>query len=119
MPKELQLLVRERKPKTSEEAATLADDIISARDSIFKLNDEVRKCLNCGKPGHLARDCRHTLVKRDGSVSRELRDERKRSDLPQKRESQLTCCNCGKVGHIASKCSLPGRRSSGRSNNKA
>ena len=54
MPKELQLRVRERKPKTSEDAATLPDDIISARDSKFNVNDGVRKCLNCGKPGHLA-----------------------------------------------------------------
>ena len=42
MPKELQLRLRERKPKTSEDAATLADDIISARDSIFDANDGVR-----------------------------------------------------------------------------
>ena len=65
LPKESQLRVREGKPKTSEDAATLADDIISARDSIFNANDGVRKCLNCGKPGHLARDCRHIQGKRD------------------------------------------------------
>ena len=116
MPKELQLRVRERKPKTSEDAATLADDIILARDSIFNANDGVRKCLNCGKPGHLARDCRHIQGKRDGSGSGELRDDRKRSDLPQKRETQLTCYNCGKIGHIASKCSFPAKRGSGRNN---
>ena len=116
MPKELQLRVRERKPKTSEDAATLADDIISARDSIFNVNDGVRKCLNCGKSGHLARDCRHVQGKRDGSGSVELRDDRKRSDLPHKRETQLTCYNCGKIGHIASKCSFPAKRGSGRNN---
>ena len=101
MPKELQLRVSERKSKTSENAATLAD-IISARDSIFNINDGVRKCLNRGKPGHLARDCRHIQRKRDGSRLGELRDDRKRSNLPQKRETQLTCCNCGKVEHFQS-----------------
>ena len=47
MPKELQLRVRERKSKTSEDAATLADDIISARDSIFNANEI----------GHIASKC--------------------------------------------------------------
>ena len=37
MPKELQLRVRERKPKTSEDAAILADDITLASDSILML----------------------------------------------------------------------------------
>ena len=116
IPKELQLRVRERKPKTSEDAATLPDDIISARDSKFNVNDGVRKCLNCGKPGHLARDCRHIPGKGDGSGSGEPRDGRKPSDLPQKREIQLTCYNCGKVGHIASKCSFPAKRGNVRNN---
>ena len=116
MPKELQLCVRERKPKTSEDAATLADDIISARNTTFNVNDSVRKCLNCGKPGHLARDCRHIPGKGDGSGSREPRDGRRRSDLPQKREIQLTCYNCGKVGHIASKCPFPAKRGNVRNN---
>lgn len=84
MPKELQLRVRERKPKTSEDVVTLADDIILARESIFNVNDGVRKCLNCGKPGHLTRDCRHIPGKGDGSGSGELRDDRKRNYLPPK-----------------------------------
>ena len=94
----------------------LPDDIISARDSKFNVNDGVRKCLNCGKPGHLARDCRHIRGKGDGSGSGEPRDGRKPSDLPQKREIQLTCYNCGKVGHIASKCSFPAKRGNVRNN---
>ena len=114
MPKEMQLRVRERKPKTSDDAATLVDDIISARDSIFNVNDGVQKCLNCGKPDHVARNCIHIQGKMDGLESRELRDDRKQSDLPQKRETQLTCYNCGKIGHIASECSFPAKNGSGR-----
>lgn len=113
MPKELQLRVRERKPKTAEEAATLADDIISARDGIFSGNNDIRKCLNCGKPGHLARDCRY-FPRKDASGTGETRDDHKRSEVPSKRETYLTCYNCGKVGHIASKCPLPRAKASGR-----
>lgn len=103
MPRDLQLRVRERKPKTAEEAGTIADDIISARGSIFNGNTDNRNCLKCGIPGHFARDCRSTTNK-VGNFSLGPRDDRKKSENIMRRDAGLTCYSCGKLGHIASRC---------------
>ena len=60
---EVKVWVRERKPKTSEEASQLADDYIQARKQEKGKEHPKqqqllapRRCHNCGKTGHLARD---------------------------------------------------------------
>ena len=50
MPLELQLRVREKKPKTAGEAGMIADHI-SAREGTFSMTKGSRKCLKCGLPG--------------------------------------------------------------------
>ena len=105
MSRELQLRVRERKPKTAGEAGTIADDIISAREGTFGMTKGSRKCLKCGLPGHLARDCR-TTTKKDGNILPESREDWKRSENTKKQETNLTCYRCGKLEHIASRCPI-------------
>ena len=62
LPQEVRVWVRERKPKTSEEASQLADDYVQARGRNpknlgKKPVERQAACETCGKPGHQARDC--------------------------------------------------------------
>lgn len=53
MLKELQVCVRQKKPKTVEGAATQADDYVLARQGMMK---EEKRCHECRELGHLYRD---------------------------------------------------------------
>lgn len=74
LPEEVRVFIRERQPKTSEEAGRLADDYYQARkeSQVGKgtnrdkgAGGEKLKCLRCGKPAHQVKDCR---VKLHGSA---------------------------------------------------
>ena len=106
---EIRLFVRERKPATSEEAGTLADDFLLARrenksevekqsqDSRKANNDKApRYCQRCGIPGHVAKDCQVKLGK-----SGEQKDQ---SAGPRRDLKEVECFNCRKKGHYSSNC---------------
>ena len=76
----------ERKPESSEEAGKLADDFQQARkfekkefrrseDCRWADNKAVRNCLSCGKPGHLARDCKMKATGSGGQKSPKYKKE--------------------------------------------
>ena len=103
---EVKVWVRERKPGTSEEASQLADDYVQARKQSggdkgkesFKqpISPGLRRCHNCGKPGHLARDCRAPGSKQPSMT---LRNEQRKPS-----RDDIVCYNCGQRGHISPKC---------------
>ena len=61
MPREAQLRVRERKPKTAQEAGEMADAYYLARKAAT--GGDKRRCYKCDCTGHLAMEC---MVVREG-----------------------------------------------------
>ena len=101
------MFVKERKPATSQEAALLADDYVTAHKegkpaqvTSFKWENAV--CHKCKKAGRYSREC-------PGEAKAEWKTDEKES-IPKtdakptfRRDitKQLTCYNCHKKGHIA------------------
>jgi len=84
-----------RKATEEEEYLRIVKNLQSQVEELQKDKREV-KCFNCGKMGHIARNCRAPSRNKDNN------------------RREVTCYNCGKEGHYASKCRLP--RKSGSEN---
>ena len=73
---EVRIFAKERKPESAEIAGKLADDFGQARKAERKVVEERKKsgqtygryCQNCGKPGHLAKDCRMKVARNNEQV---------------------------------------------------
>ena len=112
LPVDVRIFVRERKPKSSAEAAKLADDYWQARKPTFgkragysrQPQGGVKQCQTCGKLGHLAKDCRRNGSKPQESQTPEARTPGNMQTRGKKDLKDIECFNCRKKGHYASNC---------------
>ena len=119
LPGDVRVFVKERKPKTSLEAAELADDYLRARkqnpEATFREEDRKlpeirppvgpRRCLRCGKPGHLVRDCRKAIPRpSEAGKEKEPGAKQEKAEGQKKDLKDIECFNCHQKGHYASNC---------------
>ena len=108
LPCDVQVWVRERKPRTSEEVGQLAEDYLQAwKTNIDRPPMQQREqhgaasgpspkatgtvcCFKCGKNGHLSWQCSQGRAPVDTS--------------PARPGPELKCFNCGRKGHMARQC---------------
>ena len=110
LPGDVRIWVSERKPKTAEQAGQLADDYVQARGrstedgkrelcrGTGKHTLGSKRCHNCGRMGHLARDCHKVAAGRMGESGA------KEPNLRQEERDGPRCYSCHRKGHIAAKC---------------
>ena len=65
--------------KQEETIQTISEQLTALNTSTTKSNSGVTRCFTCGKPGHIARNCRT-------------------------RAQRIECFNCGGQGHVACNC---------------
>ena len=104
LPEEARIWVKERKPKTSKEAGTLAEDFRQARKETWesaagKFN---KRCHICKMMGHLARDCTQRKQTESKTDSKNQEEVTRPNDEEQK--PKIVCFKCKARGHIARNC---------------
>ncbi len=109
MPRELRILLSDRKPTTGEEAGRMADNYVHSRQLDHKEqlrgphqasseNGATKTCYYCKSKGHISRDCSKAMADR-------TKEEGKKEAIKVKAEwNKVRCYNCQEIGHIASNC---------------
>ena len=96
----VRIWVKERKPRSSEEAGKLAEDYRQARKaeplSSTSSKGGRKACYLCGQVSHLTKDC---LVKPPVPSMSENKDEKKKEE-----EKPFVYYNCGGRGHTSRQC---------------
>ena len=112
VPEDVRIWVKERKPKSGQEAAGLADDYAQARKEGLAIGPtgESKKwergsplqCSKCHRRGHLAEDCR-SAIKPEEQERRNTEDAGRVGKLRVELKD-VVCYNCQQKGHYSSKC---------------
>ena len=97
--------MRERHPTTSNEASRFADDYVQAHKdgakNQKKEGDKLgRRCLRCGKTGHVSKDCHMRVT----TPQQQKEHSTSKGDHPKRDPKDVECFNCHKKGHYSFNC---------------
>ena len=104
------VFVRERQPKSSEEAARLADDYRMARkqtpqDKRPQVQIDRRICVRYGKPGPTpTENTSNKEYQQHQNASKPRQNSMAKQDRPKKDLKDIECFNCRQKGHYSSNC---------------
>ena len=101
LPEEAKVWVKEHKPDSSQKAGSLAEDFRQARKKeLWHPTKSTKQCHNCGKHGHLTKDCYYRQDdKSDGKKNDSQNEENTSGD-----GSTPYCSKCKRRGHTTSQC---------------
>ena len=105
LPDDVRVWVKERKPRTSQEAGRLAEDYRQARKAELWTTTSKKggqkHCFNCCQPGHIAKDCPKRKV---GLPPAFKGEDATKAEKKKKVEKLFLCYNCGGKGHTSRQC---------------
>ncbi|GBB98011.1 hypothetical protein RclHR1_31170001 [Rhizophagus clarus] len=85
-------------------------------ESKLYLNNQGRNsgCYLCGKPGHIAKNCRQRSFQNNGNNSNNNNNNQKNNN---NNRQNIECYNCGRKGHISKDCIAPARQNQNQNRN--
>ena len=109
---EFRLRVKERDPKTVQDAAKIADHLLQAKKqerSWYQKKEssegerEIR-CFGCGQTGHIKRLCPNVFNDLSERKNPTVEDKALKNQPTTSAKAGITCFNCKRKGHYASEC---------------